>query len=172
MLLFLWLHSQVGKPTLTPSLGHGAHRGKDEVHPPALPQVHILFFLLPSQLLPFPIPITEQLSWYSIPCSLQPGPGAGRHWEHFLPLPVAQGVPRAQLNVGTSEGAQPGHPGALVSWGGGVKTQQCEKWRFGNPKQQHHRVQPHVLCKKNQQDAKNISRKRKFGVACSVLASP
>lgn len=111
MLLFLQLHSQVGKPTLTPSLGHGTHQGKDKVQPQPFHACTSYFSCCPPAP-PFPIPTAQQLCWNSIPCSLQPGPGAGRHLQHFVPVPVARGVPKAQLKVGSSEGAQPGRPEA------------------------------------------------------------
>lgn len=123
MLLFLWLHSWVGKSTLPPSLGHETCKGKDKVQSQPIRLFRarcthtctLAFFLLPPQCLHFPVPTAQQFSCNATLCSFQPGPGPGMRLQHLLPLPVAadlqhEGSQEAQLKPRSSEGARPGHP--------------------------------------------------------------
>lgn len=126
MLLSLWLHSRVGKSTPPPSLGHETHEGKDKVHSqPICPQpspgthahtrAHQHFSCGPPQCLHFPVPTAQQLSCNTILRSLQPSPGAEKYLQHLPSLPGApkpqhEGSQKAQVKLGSSEGACPEPP--------------------------------------------------------------
>ena len=83
MLLFLWLHSRVGKSTLPPSLGHETRKGKDKVQSQHIglftaPCTHastLTFFLLPPCISPSPLHSNFPATPSSAPCSPALGQG-------------------------------------------------------------------------------------------------
>lgn len=98
-------------------MGHTEGRTKYTLSPST--HAHLIFPSAP-QLLPFPIPITQQLSWNFIPCSIQPGSGAGRHLQHFLPCGMRG--PRGPAEGGEQGGGSAWAPRGTGELGRGCKS--------------------------------------------------